>query len=440
MKKIMIAGTMSGCGKTTITCAVMRALVKRGLKVSAFKCGPDYIDPMFHRRITGTDAHNLDSFFCDDGMLKSIFARYGTDADICVTEGVMGFYDGVNGAGSAHSVSQCLDMPVIAVINAKGMSESIGAVMKGFLEYKPNNIIGFVFDRLPESLVTQTKRLCSELGTEYFGRLPENRDISLDSRHLGLVTPDDTAGLAEKADMLAALAEEYIDLDRILGFETDMPGYTPVNMPYIGKTTVAVAMDEAFCFIYPENLDILRDMGADTAFFSPLHDDALPPCDSLILCGGYPELYKKELSANSAMRESIYRAVTDGMPCIAECGGFMYLHESIDGLPMAGVIGAKAYMTDRLRRFGYIYLTAENDGFIGKGTTFPAHEFHYGESDDCGSDMTAEKPWKGVSYRCIHSSGNLLAGFPHLYFFSCPGTAETFIRKSIAYGQDKTHI
>ncbi|MBQ5316826.1 MAG: cobyrinate a,c-diamide synthase [Oscillospiraceae bacterium] len=437
MKKIMISGTMSGCGKTTVTCAVTRALVKRGLRVSSFKCGPDYIDPMFHRRVTGTDAHNLDSFFCDDDMLRGIFARYSQDADISVAEGVMGFYDGANGAGSSHSVSQCLEMPVIAVIDAKGMSESIGAVMKGFLEYKPNHIAGFIFNRLPESLISQTKHLCDEVGTTYFGRLPKCDDISVGSRDLGLITPDEIQGLEAKADRLARLAEENIDIDRILSVDTALPVCAPAKAPYIGRTVIAVSRDEAFCFMYPENIDVITDMGAEIRYFSPLRDKELPECDALYLCGGYPELHPG-FSANSSMRESVRAAVTGGMPCIAECGGFMYLHRSIDDMPAAGVIDGCSYRTDKLRRFGYITLTADTDGFVKRGTTFPAHEFHYYESDDCGSDMTADKPWKGISYRCIHSSESLFAGFPHVYLYACPDLAESFIKKSIAYGQNRT--
>ena len=191
MRRVIIAGTHSGCGKTTVTCAVLAALKKRGVRVSAFKCGPDYIDPMFHREVIGVPSHNLDSFFCDDNTLKFLLHENSKDCEIAVIEGVMGYYDGADGRGSAYSISRITETPAVAVIDCKGMSDSIGAVMRGFLDYRtPSGIIGFIFNRLPERLVPIVKKLCSEMSVQYFGTLPKT-GITIESRHLGLVTADE---------------------------------------------------------------------------------------------------------------------------------------------------------------------------------------------------------------------------------------------------------
>jgi len=442
LKKIIIGGTHSGCGKTTVTCAVLQALCNRKMNVASFKCGPDYIDPMFHEKIIGTKAYNLDSFFCDDNTLKFLLSKNSRNADISVIEGVMGFYDGLNGRGSAASVSEITDTKAIAVIDCKGMSSSIGAVMKGFLTYRKNNIIGFIFNRLPEKLAPMAHKLCDDLKTEYFGFMPASKVI-IESRHLGLVPADEIEDLKEKLQSLAELAEKYIDLDKIIAFSgSRLPGFELPeikNHNFSRQPVIAVARDSAFCFLYSDNIDLLKKLGCEIRFFSPLTDNKMPEADGLILCGGYPELYVKQLSENKSMLNDISIKIKSGMPVIAECGGFLYLHnelESSDGsiYKMAGIINGKAFKTERLQRFGYVEITAgKNNLLCNKSDCFRAHEFHYWDSTVCGSDFTARKS-DGKEWKCAHGNENLYAGFPHLYFYSDIKLAENFVLKCAEYG------
>ena len=431
MKRFMIAGTGSGCGKTTVTCAILSALKKRNINATAFKCGPDYIDPMFHRRAIGVESHNLDSFFCDSQTVRGLLTEYS--GEVSVIEGVMGFYDG--GEGSAFSVSEITETPVVMVMNCRGMSNSIGAVMSGFLNYrKPNNIVGFIFSQLPDKLRPFAEKLCEELGTGFYGSMPKS-DKVFESRHLGLVTADEIADISAKLDKLGELAEKNILIDKLLeleGNETDstLPQPKKLNI----SPVIAVARDSAFCFQYAENIALLEKTGCTITYFSPLDDAELPKADGLILCGGYPELYAERLSANVSMRESVKKAVESGLPTIAECGGFMYLHNEMqtkDGrtFPMAGVINGTVFPTEKLQRFGYITLNTDADSLIGrKGQTIKAHEFHYWDSTSCGDGFTAVKK-DGRSWECCHVSPTFYAGFPHLYFYSDTRMAERFAEK-----------
>ncbi len=438
MRRILIGGTHSGCGKTTVTLAVLSALKRRGLNVAAFKCGPDYIDPMFHRKAIGVASHNLDSFFCDDDTLLSLLGEYGSVADIAVIEGVMGFYDG--GRGSADSVSEITETPAVIIIDCKGMSDSIGAVMSGFLHYQKNNIIGFFFNRLPEKMIPFVQELCRRLGTRYCGCLPKS-DITIDSRHLGLVTADEIADIHTKLGRLGELAEKYICIDELIeSGERPLPEHKHTDIPcFSDAPIIAVARDRAFCFIYQENIDLLEKMGCRIEYFSPLTDKAVPESDGLILCGGYPELYAEELSTNKSMLADIKRRISAGLPTIAECGGFMYLHDELaDGngasYPMAGVIDGRAFPTERLQRFGYLTLKTASDALLcNAGSSIRAHEFHYWESTNCGEDLTAEKA-DGRTWKCCHANETLYAGFPHIYFYSDVKAAARFVEKCIYHG------
>lgn len=439
MNRIMIAGTHSGCGKTTVVCGVLQALVNRKLKVSAFKCGSDYIDPMFHSKIIGAGSRNLDSFFCDKNTLNYLIER--NSRDISVIEGVMGFYDGVKDDFSPWRIAVDTGTPVVMVIDCKGMSMSIGALMKGFLSFRDGtNIIGFIFNRLPESLVNMAEELCREMGVEYFGRLPFCRSVMIESRHLGLVTADEIDKIKDKMQQLSRLTEENINLDKLLlyaGKAIDVPYEGPKlsHMDYEKKPVIYAAYDEAFCFYYEDNFDILRELGCEICFFSPLRDKKLPDnCSGLILGGGYPELYAKQLSENTDMLENIRNHINGGLPTIAECGGFMYLHNRIDDYAMVGVINGCAFKTEKLQRFGYINMTAKQDNLLCKsGDKLKAHEFHYWDSTQCGKGYSAEKVSNGIAYDCVNSSETLYAGFPHLHFYANPNAAERFVRKCISY-------
>lgn len=445
MNRIMIAGTHSGCGKTTITCGLLKVLKEMGIRVSAFKCGPDYIDPMFHSKILNVKSRNLDGFFTDKNTLNYLLDFNSRDSDISVIEGVMGFYDGYSGKASAFDISNDTATPVIIVIDCSGMSGSIGAVMKGYLTYKaPNNIVGFIFNRMPSSLEYDVRKLCSEMETEYFGYIPKNNDIYIGSRHLGLITADEVENLNDKLKMISEQVNKTILIDKIIA-ASEKANIVHCEMPKIPKlkndkrVRVAVAYDRAFCFYYEDNLDLIRNMGGEIIFFSPLEDNKLPESiDGLILGGGYPELYAKELSENRGMLESIKNAADGNVPIIAECGGFMYLHKSINFLDgqnyaMAGVIDVIVFETSKLQRFGYAELTAEQDNLIcKKGEIIKAHEFHYWDSSCCGECFTARK-LNGNQWKCGYSTENIIAGFPHFYFYNKPSMVESFLKKCLEY-------
>ncbi|MBR1592082.1 MAG: cobyrinate a,c-diamide synthase [Ruminococcus sp.] len=443
MRRIMIAGTGSGCGKTTVTCALLKLLQRYGLKLSSFKCGPDYIDPMFHKKVISSPSYNLDSFFCDDNTIKYLLAENSKNSDISVIEGVMGFYDG--GRGSAFSLSEITDTPVIMVINCRGMSDSLGAVMKGFITYKcPNKIIGFIFNRLPKKLEKQAISLCEELGAEYFGFLPEN-NFNFDSRHLGLITADEIINLNDKLDGLADLCDKYLLIKKILKFSaTDNLNYENIslNSPVTSyRPTIAVSSDNAFCFNYSDNIALLEKMGCHIEYFSPVNDKHIPEnADGLILSGGYPELYAEKLSENASMLNSVKTAVNSEIPTIAECGGFMYLHEFLENdrgeiYPMAGVIKGSACKTDRLSHFGYVWLKPESDSLLfRKSDNIASHEFHYWRSTADAEDLLISKR-DGTSWRGGICSKSLYAGFPHLYFHSDLNLARRFIKSCIEFGE-----
>lgn len=411
------------------------------MRVSAFKCGPDYIDPMFHKNVIGVDSHNLDSYFCDDNTLRFLLSEYA--ADISVIEGVMGFYDGVGGRGSAHSVSRVTDTPSVLVISCRGMSESVGAAVSGFLHYRENNIKGVIFNELSERLEPLARRVCAELGTEYLGRFPKC-DFSFDSRHLGLVTPGELSDIRDKLERLGELAERYLELDRLIGLSEsaelcfDSPKFPKFS--FSAPPVIAVAEDGAFCFQYAENLDLLRKLGCEIVRFSPIEDSSVPDCDGLILCGGYPELYAEWLFGNESMLQSVREAIMErGVPAVAECGGFMYLHERFvdsSGAEYSGVgaISGGVFRTNRLRRFGYAEMTARRDCLLcGEGESVRVHEFHYWDSYNCGADFLMRKT-DGREWECGHCTDTLYAGFPHLYFYSDIRTAERFVRKAAEFG------
>lgn len=439
MRNVLIGGTHSGCGKTTVACAVLRALVNRGMNLSAFKCGPDYIDPMFHGKIIGVPSRNLDLWFCGENMLNYIVGK--NSGEMSVTEGVMGFYDGIGEDCSSHAVALKIGAPAILVIDSKGMSLSLGAVMEGFLKFRePNNIKGFIFNRLPESLTPLAKRLCEELGTKYFGRLPYKKELSIESRNLGLVTAGETENLKEKLNALAALAEENILIDDIIktAEETEQRDFSPPPKHSVSKAGVRIALarDEAFCFYYEDNLDLFKEMGCEIAEFSPLKDTSLPEgADALILGGGYPELHAEALSQNTALLRDIHEKIASGLPTIAECGGFMYLHDKLGGYDMAGIIRGEAFKTESLRRFGYAEINMPDKSVFG-ACRLKAHEFHYWDSTDAGCSCRAERARGGV-YGCAHTSPHLYAGFPHLYLPSAPEAAENFVKKCMEYKNAK---
>ena len=431
--RVIIAGTNSGSGKTTLSCAILSALKNRGLQCGAFKCGPDYIDPMFHRAACGNGG-NLDSFFFDENTLRYLLAKYGTGKDISIIEGVMGFYDGLgikSTTASTYDIARITRTPVILLVDGKGAALSVLAVIKGFMEFLPdNNIRGVILNNCSNSTYTILKDEINETfsGTiKPLGYLPKMTDCGLESRHLGLITAEEIDNLSEIFNQFAQQAEDSIDLDGILTLARTAPAlaYDALDIPKFNEPVkIGIAMDKAFCFYYRENLDLLKEMGAELIPFSPLRDEKIPDdIHGLYLGGGYPEIYRKELSDNSPMRNSVKSMLRKGLPCIAECGGFMYLTEMIADAEMAAFLSGHCADTGHLTRFGYIRLRSNKASMLfDEGDEIPAHEFHYWFCDAPGSDFTAEK-LSGRSWNCAIGTETLYAGFPHFNFYTdlrCP--------------------
>lgn len=442
--RIMLAAPASGSGKTLITCGILQALKDRKIKLASFKCGPDYIDPMFHGRIMGISSKNLDTFFTEEEMTRYLFGRDAAKAEFSVMEGVMGFYDGLAGISikaSASDLAQVTKTPVILIVDCKGMSVSIGALVKGFVEYgNRDQIAGVILNRMSGGLYPRIKaQLEAELAVPVLGYVPMVSEYVIESRHLGLVTPNEIDDLLEKLKGLAGILERTIDLDQLIRIGQDAPELY-WQEPTIPRNRVSVrigiTMDEAFCFYYRDNLELLEHFGAELCFFSPLHDAHLPAdLDGLILYGGYPELYAQALCANESMRKDIRDSLEGGMPYLAECGGFMYLHEQMEDMegnacPMVGAVPGRAYRTGKLNRFGYVTLEAEKDQILGtKGMKMRGHEFHYFDSTNNGQDFTAKKPLTERNWRCIHGTERSAAGFPHFYYYSNPEMILNFLKR-----------
>lgn len=456
--RFLICAGASGSGKTLITCGLLQALINRDKKVASFKCGPDYIDPMFHTKVIGTHSRNLDSFFVNEPVLNYLLSKNCKGMDIAVMEGVMGYYDGAGGItskASAYEVASMTKTPAVLIVNCKGMSVSIVPYIKGFLEYKENSQIkGVILNQMPAMLYPRVKQLIeSELEVQVLGYVPKVEDCVIESRHLGLILPNEIADFKERLAKLAKVLEETVDMEKLLLLAESAPDLEE-EIPWDEDSEYAfqleqpvrigVARDEAFCFIYEDNLQLLRNMGAELVEFSPLHDEKLPKdLYGLIFYGGYPELFAKQLEENRSMREAIKKAYEKGMPVIAECGGFMYLHETMEDMEAkphkgVGIIKGEAYRTSKLGRFGYISLKSKvNRVLEEKCDEIPAHEFHYFDSTSCGSDFVAKKPFSSRSWECIHLENHLLAGFPHFYYYGNPAVAKGILKSCQMY-KDKT--
>ena len=458
----MIAAPKSGSGKTMITCALLQLLKDRGKNVSSYKCGPDYIDPMFHKKVLGVPSKNLDTFFTDEKTTVQLFLDKRADGDFAVLEGVMGLYDGLGGIyeqGSSYHLAKVTQTPIILVVDAKGMGKSVLALIAGFLQYDTQHLIkGVLLNRMSKGYYDIIKPLIEkELSVKVVGYFPEQKDIGLSSRHLGLVMPDELSDIKEQLDELAGRLKKTIDLDMLLDIAAEAEEITKTTnteqmqiQNQNNTVNIAVAMDEAFCFYYEDNLRLLEKCGAKLQYFSPLHDTSLPKdCDAMLLGGGYPELYAKELSENLSMRNSIKTAFKTGLPTVAECGGFMYLHTYIHNIceedadaqnyvfGMTGALDSECHFKGKLVRFGYIELEEKHSNFLPMDEKIRAHEFHYYDSTDNGADCIATKPATGRSYDCVISHDNYWLGFPHLYYPSNPHFAESLVRKAYEYRRNK---
>lgn len=468
--RILIGAVGSGSGKTLLTCGLLTLFAEENRKVHAFKCGPDYIDPMFHKRVQGIPSKNLDTFFTGEALTRTLFLETAAGADLAVMEGVMGLYDGLGGIrkeGSSYHLAEVTKTPVILVVNAHGMGRSILPVIQGFLDFDEWGLIrGVILNRT-------SKQFCEVIRPEIeavcripvLGCLPKQPEIQMESRHLGLMMPGEIADLKEQMATVAAVLRETLDIEKIKeiaeGAEileegpesaeakargensgrTAKAGGMAVIRPVQEPVKIGVARDEAFCFYYEDNLALLQKAGAELVYFSPLRDEKLPSgLDGLLFGGGYPELYAEQLSANGALREEIAARIAEGMPVLAECGGFLYLHETMEDMdkkeyPMVGVIPGKGFYTGKLVRFGYVELTEKKENFLPKGEKILGHEFHYFDSTSNGADVTAKKPAAGRSWDCVHESDTAFMGFPHLYYYSNPEYVCRFLEKAVRYGK-----
>ena len=513
--RLLLTAPASGSGKTVVTSGLLALFSKMGLSCVSFKCGPDYIDPMFHRYVLGIPGSNLDSFFLDEDGVRQLFEERSADHELALIEGVMGYYDGVAGTSfqaSSYEIARITDTPAILVVDAKKSSRSVSALIKGFLEYqKDSRIVGVILNRTSPMMTERLRPLIEELGVKLIGAVPECPEAQLESRHLGLTLPNEQKKLRVHMGALADRLEQCLDIPKLLALagiaedqdlndhekketnkknekngydykensckntnsEEEHTGASLEDLAPLSSTVstrrIGVAQDEAFCFYYQENLEFLRQNGWEIVPFSPLHDQKIPEnMDALLLGGGYPELYARELSENHSMLESIRIAGTDQtkkIKILAECGGFLYLHRTLedpDGKKwkMVGLLDADAFRTKKLSRFGYITLKTnqtnlallpdqmpdqmesknldetengknkektergENDRVAIRG-----HEFHYWDSTDPGTALLAEKPLSSRKWACMHVSDRMIAGFPHLYYLSDPNWILNFLNR-----------
>ena len=421
--RILVGAASSGSGKTTFTLGLLRALKNRGIAVQPYKCGPDYIDTQYHGLAAGRESVNLDLFMGGEAHVKEIFARYSQGAGACVVEGVMGLFDGYSKMkGSSAEVAQVLDIPVLLIVNAKSCAYSVAPIIYGYRNFNPQvKIAGVVFNMVGSASHYATlKDACQELGVPVLGYLPKNSGIEIPSRHLGL-SLDEEFLFGEYAEKVAAMVEEYVDVDALMKiFTPDSECLCEEGSP-CGEAAglkIAVAKDEAFNFIYRENIHSLEKLG-EVKFFSPLKDTQLPECDLLYLPGGYPELYLEQLQGNGTMRKAIKEYIEKGGRCWAECGGMMYLCNSISDengneFEMCGVLGQKATMAGKRLQMGY-----RSFSYAGKGLR--GHEFHYSKvvPDEENPLQSVAQQYNAAGAEVatpLYRYKNLIAGYTHLYW------------------------
>ena len=457
MKRLIIAAPHSGSGKTTVTLGVMAALKRRGLSVAPFKVGPDFIDPGYHRLVTGAPSVNLDGWMCGPGFLRETFAHHTASADVAVAEGVMGLFDGIDGVSESGSTAQLakeLAAPVILVVDARSQARSAAALVHGFATFDPGvNVAGVVFNNVASANHERILReaLAAHLpGVAVLGCLPKDPALAIASRHLGLLTAEDNPLSAEFIDHLVEVMEKHLDLDALVTLEQaglrPVPGGGAAPAASVcdrhEPVRVAVARDAAFCFLYEDNLRLLEEAGAELCHFSLLCDDRLPEgISGIYLPGGYPELFAAQLAENESMKQAVRLAVEADMPVYAECGGFIYLTQGVAAEqathPFVGIFPVQTRMLPRRKALGYREVELLADGVIGvKASTARGHEFHYSEMEEVPAGFErlyrvsrkgADLGYEGYRYK------NCLASYIHLHFGSAPGIARDFVRHCRAY-------
>ncbi len=430
--RILIAGTGSGCGKTTASLLLMAVLRRQGLHVAPYKVGPDYIDPGFHRVVCGRPSHNLDSWLMQDKTMNRVLHN---DADISIIEGVMGYYDGLDPVGlqcSTWEVARKTKTPVILTVDASGSAASIAATVKGFQSLKKDHgLAGILVNRVSGQHHYNLVRRAVEHYTDLpcIGYLTKEQKLELPSRHLGLVPAEETPDLLQRIDETASGAEKTLDIPLLLSLGEQAPA-----LPESAKTKTSgffsgyrlcVALDEAFHFYYQDNLDALNRAGMELCFFSPLRDEKLPEQpDGLYIGGGYPEVFASALAANRTMLTSIRDALAGGLPCYAECGGLMYLGKEIDQISMVDYLPLRCRMTEQLQRFGYVTVSEKS------GLSFPAHEFHHAVAEPSEGASFAYRVRKASNpsqvWECGLEREHTLAAFAHVHFGDRPELIRRF--------------
>jgi len=423
MRSVIIASNSSGGGKTTFTLGLMNLFKRRGYGIDGYKVGPDYIDGAFHKKITGKPSRNLDVFLQGEDGVKAVYGR-GTE-EIGIVEGVMGVYDGTGSTleGSTAHISKILGLPIILLISPKASSLTLIAELKGILDFSDCDFKGIVLNNISKSYYDILKKLIEEkLNIKVLGFMPRDERIVLKSRHLGLVQSEEVEDLQEKIDITADLIEENVDVDSISEFMKETERFGDNYHIDDEGLRIGVAMDTAFSFYYRENIELLEEAG-EVIYFSPLKDKRVPEnLDLIYLGGGYPEVFRKELSGNKSFRESLYGELQKGTPCYAECGGLMYLMKSIEGEEMVGFFNGISSMTNTLNNFGYNSIEVSSNALVKKDLKIISHEFH--KSKVVCSEKTVYKLRK-IGYTgeikewtCGYVKNNALGAYGHIHFFS----------------------
>jgi len=450
-RRIVIAGTGSGVGKTTLTIGIMAALRKKGYTVQGFKCGPDYIDPSYHTAVTKRVSRNLDSWMLSPEVVREILRLGSKDADIAIIEGVMGFFDGkdpTSNIGSTAEISMITKSPVILVVDASNTARSAAAVVKGFqCLSEGTKIVGVIVNQVSGEAHFNLVKVAieQECNLPVIGYLKRERDLEIPERHLGLIPSIERGELDEFFDRLGELVLATIDLDHLVKLANAKPIESKAITMFEKKkeklVRIAVAKDRAFNFYYQENLELLEAYGADIVYFSPLKGEPLPEnVEGLYLGGGFPEEFANELAQMVEVKESIKNAIENGLPTLAECGGFMFLAESIettDGqiYPMVGVIPGRIIVQPKLAALGYREVTgAEGNFLLPKGEKARGHEFHYSIFISEGEISFAyeTKGMSGIKHEGYQKK-NLVAGYTHFHFASNPNMVDNWIKKCLSY-------
>lgn len=457
-KRLIVAGTGSGAGKTTVTLGIMAALKAKGYAVQGFKCGPDYIDPTYHTAVTGRPSRNLDGWMLGADAVRELFVRGSAGADISVIEGAMGMYDGkhpLSDEGSSAHISQLIDAPILLVVNVESMARSAAAIVKGFQSLSPGvRLAGVIANKVGSEghyRIVQ-EAIEHECGIPVVGYLKRENRIEVPERHLGLVPSVERGELDPLFAELGRLATAYFDLDRLLEIADCEPiGCEPklfARQERPRGIRIAVAKDPAFHFYYPENLELLEARGAELVYFSPLAGDPVPEnADGLYIGGGFPEEFAERLAALDGVKASVRGRIESGMPTLAECGGFMYLTEAIRDTqgrvyPMVGIVKGTVAMQTKLAALGYREVEGTERNFLlGNGETARGHEFHYSVFQPEGGNEPLPHAYTTKGRQGTkpdgYANGSLVAGYTHIHFASNPGIADRWLQACEHYAKRK---